>query len=254
MKRNNHKKIRENKMSHKNKIGIVVLSLLLTSCAVFNKRDPLRGNARNAESTEVVMADKNKSAHERASNLTSGWPDSSVTAAKEMVVRYGEPTEVTRDALIWKNLPVFKRIIVHREVYSNRFPLLHQTPLEHVVNYDAKENRVEEVWKYDGSVVFDRTRGEVTVSGENESMNILSLNLAHSIMQGKMSPSQARIENGKETMNFLNGNRTAMTQALQFGNQINTSDAGETITKKIRWEGETGKQRNLRQAQEDISQ
>lgn len=241
-------------MNHMNKVCMGILSLTLTSCAIFTKHEPLRGNARNPQSTQVQVVDVNKQAHERAVNLTSGWPDSAVTAAKEMVVRYGEPTEVTRDSLLWKNVPVFKRIIVHREVYSNRFPLLHQTPLEHVVNYDAKEGRIEDVSEYDGSIVFDRTRGEVSVSGENESMNILSINLAHNIMQGNMTPSQARIENGKETMNYLNGNRTAMTQALQFGNQINTADAGETITKKIRWEGESSKQKNQRQAQEDISQ
>ncbi len=238
-------------MNHTNKIFMVFLTLSLGSCAVFKKNEPLTGNARNPVSTDVQVVDVNKKAHDRAVALTSGWPVSSVTAAKEMVVRYGEPSEVTRDALIWKNVPVFKRIIVHREVYSNRFPLLHQTPLEHVVNYDAKDSKIDEVWRYGGSLVFDRTRGEVSVSGENEAMNILSLNLAHNIMQGKMSPEKARIENGKETMNFLNGNKSVMTQTLMFGNQINTTDAGESITKKIRWEGETSSQRNQRQAQEE---
>lgn len=228
---------------------MVVLLIALGGCSMLKKKEPIRGSARNAESTEVQSVDVNEDANKRAESLTTGWPQNAVTAAKEMVVKYGEPTEVTQDALIWKAALPFKRIIVHREVFSSRFPLLHQTSLEHVVDYQAKADKVDDIWNFDGSVVLNRTKGEMSASGESEPMNVLALNLAHEIMQGRMSPERARIQFGKETMNYLNGNKTAATQTLSFGNQINTTDPGQTITTKIRWVGDTIRPRT-RQAQE----
>lgn len=88
--------------------------------------------------------------------------------------------------LIWRNVAPFREIIVHRNVYPHQFPLLHKNAVEHKVDYKApSSNKVGEVWEYNGAVTLDRNRGQMSVVGENEAMNILSLNLAHEILTGK---------------------------------------------------------------------
>jgi hypothetical protein len=241
--------------------GVVMgLSLTLASCSTFKKQQPQNTTAKTntPESTAVQTENQNKEALARATSLTSGWPDSSIAAAKEMIEKYGDPQETTSDSLIWRNVAPFKEIIVHKEVYSHRFPLLHQNSLEHVVDYRAPIGKIDDVWRYNGSIVLNQTQGEMSSYAENEAMNVLALNLAHQVMAGKMSADAARITFGKETMSYLNGNKTAYTQVLNFGSQFNTADEGVSITNKIRWIGDPANQRrpaaqnvNTRQAQEE---
>ena len=240
--------------------GMLMLTMSLASCTMFKKNEPQPQTAATStpESTGVQSENINQEALAKATSLTSGWPDSSISAAKDMIAKYGDPQETTSDSLIWRNVAPFKKIVVHKEVYSHRFPLLHQNALEHVVDYKAPVGKVDDVWNYNGSVVLNRTRGEMSSFADNEAMNILSLNLAHRVLTGNMSADAARITYGKETMDFLNGKKTANTSVLNFGNQFNTADAGESIVNKIRWIGDPAQRRpaeqrrmNLKQAQEE---
>lgn len=230
------------------------LAVMMASCSMFKDQ---RNTRTETASTSVQTENKNKEAYDKAANLTSGWPESSITAAKEMVSKYGDPTEKTSDTLIWRNIAPFKKIIVHKEVYSHRFPLLHQNSLQHVVDYKAPISKIDDIWRYNGSIVLDRTKGEMSSFADNEAMNILSLNLAHQVMTGRMGAEAARVTYGKETMNYLNGKKTAYTSVLDFGNQFETTDPGETITTKIRWIGDPDQIRapaqgvQTRQAQEE---
>ncbi len=229
------------------------LAMALTGCTMTKSQQK-----QVPTTTGVQTESKNKEAYEKATNLTSGWPESSVNAAKEMTAKYGVPNESTSDTLIWKNVAPFKKIIVHKEVYSHRFPLLHQNALEHVVDYKAPVAKVDDIWRYNGSIVLDRTKGEMSSFAENEAMNILAMNLANQVMTGMMGSEDARVTFGKETMNYLNGKKTSFTSVLSFGNQFETADQGESITNKIRWIGDPALQKKgtpqaerLKQAQEE---
>lgn len=243
-------------------LGVVTcLCLSLTSCAMFKKNEPAPTTSKTSTpvGTNVQTENKNKEAFTKAASLTSGWPDSSITAAKDMIEKYGDPHETTSESLIWRNVAPFKEIIVHKEVYSHKFPLLHQNALEHVVDYRAPVGKIDDVWRYNGSIVLNQTKGEMSSFADNEAMNILALNLAHQVMTGKMSADAARVTFGKETMNYMNGQRTANTEVLAFGSQFNTADPGVSITNKIRWIGDPARARtpatnqniNTRQAQEE---
>lgn len=223
---------------------IVILTFALTGCAM-SKKNPAQndqGTSGSQQNQSVQTENKDAEAFNRASSLASGWPDSSIQAAKEMLSRYGEPTETTSDSLIWRNVAPFKKILVHKEVNSSRFPLLHQNALEHVVDYRAIGTKVDDIWNYNGSIVLNRTKGEMSAYGENEAMNILSLNLAHDVITGRYSADAARIMFGKETIDYMNGKLTANTGVLKFGNQWQTPDEGQTITNKIRWIGDPTQQ------------
>lgn len=220
---------------------------VLTSCSVFKPKQEVNPNQSAGVQTEA----KNKDAFERATKLTAGWPQSSVVAAKDLITKYGEPTEVTSDRLIWRNFAPFKEIIVHKNLYSSYFPLLHQNAVEHVIDYKASSDRITNVWNYNGSVVLNRTQGEMSSFGPNEEMNILSMNLTHKIMSGELSEDRAKVIHGQETLDFLNGERSELTQSLIFGSQINTADAGEPVTDKIRWATGSKVENLTKQAQED---
>lgn len=233
---------------------LILLTLTLASCSMFKKESQYKGTT---STSNIETQNRDQQALEKATSLTRGWTDSSVAAAKEMISKYGDPHEKTSDSLIWRNVAPFKKIIVHREVYSHRFPLLHQNSLQHIVDYKAPAGKVDDVWKYNGSIVLDRTKGEMSSFADSEAMNVLALNMAHKVLSGSMSADAARITYGKETMNYLNGIDTENTKVLIFGNQYNTADAGESVTNKIRWSGEPAQRRpaqqrlNLKQAQEE---
>jgi len=233
-------------------VVILGIAAAMTGCSSMKK-----DNQSGAKSDEVAQTtNRDEEATSKAQDMTTGWPDSATVAAKEMVSKYGDPDEKTSESLIWRNVAPFKRIVVHKTVYNHRFPLLHQNALEHVVDYKAPENKVGEVWKYNGSIVLDRTKGEMSSFAENEAMNILALNLADDIMRGRTHFSTARINFGKETIKHLNGEKTANTTVLKFGTQIQTADQGESVANKIRWVGDRSNQSprnniNTRQAQEE---
>ncbi len=226
----------------------------LASCSVFQKKPQqnTQGGTSSASTQQMQTENKNQKAFEQASKLASGWPETSVIAAKEIISKYGEPSETTSNMLIWRNVAPFREIIVHRNVYSHQFPLLHKNAVEHKVDYKAPSaNKVGEIWEYNGAVSLDRNRGLMSVVGENEAMNILSLNLAHEILSGERSYESARIKYGQETLDFLNGQKTNYTQSLKFGNQRNTADKGKSITDKIQWVSPDGTTKTHRQAQEE---
>lgn len=242
-------------------IGVLLtLMLTMTGCTMFksDQRNATGGTASTEDSANVQTEAKNKEAVDKAASLTSGWPESSALAAKDMIAKYGNPTETTSESLIWRNFAPFKAIIVHKAVYSHRFPLLHQNSLEHIVDYKAPMNKIDDVWRYNGSIVLNRTKGEMSSFADNEAMNILALNLAHNVLTGRMGSEAARVTYGKETLNFMNGNKTAYTQVLNFGTQFETADPGQSVTNKIRWIGDPANQRrapsqniNTKQAQEE---
>lgn len=245
----------------RNTIGVLLtLMLTMTGCTMFksDQRNATGGSASTEDSANVQTEARNKEAVDKAASLTSGWPESSALAAKDMIAKYGNPTETTSESLIWRNFAPFKAIIVHKAVYSHRFPLLHQNSLEHIVDYKAPMDKIDDVWRYNGSIVLNRTKGEMSSFADNEAMNILALNLAHNVLTSRMGSEAARVTYGKETLNYMNGNKTAYTQVLNFGTQFETADPGQSVTNKIRWIGDPANQRrapsqniNTRQAQEE---
>lgn len=236
-------------------LSLVVAALAVTSCSMFKSNQP-QGNqyaSSAAQNPQAVQTEaQNKEAFARATNLTQGWPDASTQAAKDLIAKYGDPHEVTSDSLIWRNVAPFKKIIVHKEVYSSHFPILHQNAVEHVVDYRAPVNKIDDVWRFDGSIVLNRTTGEMSAYGQSEPMNITALNLADKILRSQMSAEAARVTYGKELLAYMDGTKTATTQVLGFGSQYQTPDADKSVRDRIRWIGDPAARsaQPARQAQE----
>ncbi len=213
----------------------VCIAVLVTAMSCSHS-DPKPKRSEGSTQVQAEADPAKVEAQKKAISLTNGWPQSSTAAAAEMIRKHGEPIERTDNSLIWRNVPPFERIIVNKVVHSSRYPVLHQNAVDHVVTYKVPKDMVDEVRQFNADVIVDARKGEMTASGENENMNILTLNMAHEVAMGKLSPEEARIEFGNQSLNLLNGQKTAYTQSLNFGRQMNTSDKGKSMTEDIKWE------------------
>lgn len=121
----------------------------------------------------------------------AGWPKVSIAVASDLITKYGLPKESTDRELTWYDNGPWKRTVLHREEVQHNFPLPHKDVLEQTVNYRVPPEKVGDLLKYDGSLVVDRTRGELTVHCDNEEANTLTLNIANDIVTGNRNVEQA---------------------------------------------------------------
>lgn len=162
---------------------------------------------------------------------TSDWPESSRKAIDAMTKKYGTPNESTSSMMVWLSKPPYKRIVVYREEVQHNFPMPHKDVVEHFVDYKVPVDKFDEIAMYDGSVICERTKGEISARCDQESMNILALNLANDVAKGTKDVKAARDFYARTAVAFTKGNLQPYAQSLQFepsggtGDPDNMSDA-----------------------------
>lgn len=120
------------------------------------------------------------------------WGKESTHVLTEMEKRYGPPQEQTPHMAVWYYNGPWKRSVVYRDPVSHRFPKPHYDILSQTVEYPVPIDKVQALAEFDGSLVVDRTKGELTAHCGNEEMNRALLNLAHDVVIGKRTPANAR--------------------------------------------------------------
>lgn len=123
--------------------------------------------------------------------LISTWPTSPRNLADALIASYGMPHEATQNMLIWHFNGPWKRTILHKTGSSHNVPHPHTDLLEQTIETRIPVSKHDEIAEFDGSILIDRTRGEMTAFCENERMNTMILNLAHDIAIGTKTPQQA---------------------------------------------------------------
>ncbi len=156
--------------------------------------------------------------------VTASWPTPSKTAIQSLTEKYGLPSSVTDDMVVWNNSSPFKRSIVFREEVTHLFPMQHADILQQTIDYRIPLDKVAALSKFDGSLVVDRTKGELAARGEREELNILALNLADKIVREEISVEQGRrlYMSGAQTLEA--GMTAPMLTGLNFKSQGTTSD------------------------------
>jgi hypothetical protein len=94
--------------------------------------------------------------------------------------------------LIWRSNGSWKRTIVHKSGVDHAFATPHRDVLEQTVEHKVPLNFYNALAVYNGSLIADRTRGELTAWCDREATNMLSLNLAQDILRGRITAEQAR--------------------------------------------------------------
>ncbi len=120
------------------------------------------------------------------------WPVASRRLAHNLIQKYGMPHEATATMLIWNFNGPWKRTVLHQRGEPHNFPHPHIDLLEQTVEIKAQPELIKKVAEFDGSILINRTRGEMTAYCEDERANMLILNLAYDIAIGTKTPREAQ--------------------------------------------------------------
>lgn len=164
----------------------------------------------------------------------NGWSDASKMTVMDMKKKYGEPAEKTATMMVWNNTGQWKRTIIYAKEFKHDFPMAHTDVMEQWIDYNVPPEKVTELAHYDGSVVCNRTGGEISARCDKEGANFLAINLAHDIITGTKNVKSARDFYATTIKEMINGGKPAYMQKLQFdvvkGNTTYTDKPSSIIT------------------------
>lgn len=121
----------------------------------------------------------------------AGWPQKTQRLAAQLVTKYGPPTESTGRQVTWYGNGPWKRTTLYKEETPHKFALAHQDVLEQTINYRVPLDKFDEIAQFNGSVVPNRTRGELSSTSDSEDTNFLALNVVDDIVKGERNVEQA---------------------------------------------------------------
>jgi len=162
--------------------------------------------------------------------IIRGWPEESREAARLVINKYCEPDEATDSYLVWHKPGPWKRIVASKAFYEHRFPTPHIDSVESVIDYHVPVDKFDDIARFDGSVIIERTVGEISARCHDEQANFLALNLVHDIVTGEKTVEQAREYYGKEFLDYRRKKPTPYMDGLRFSAGDRTSaDPDEPI-------------------------
>jgi len=182
--------------------------------------------------------------HETISRLIKNWPEAAKSAASDIMSKYGLPIRASRAELYWKDAAPFNEIHVYNQELIHNFPSPHNDTLSQTISFHTPIDMADDLIRFKGSLIIDRTKGELTSRSDKESMNILALNLAHELVEKKLTAEKAREIFAKEALNNSQGEKQLLTSKLNFMPDSETADADEALEVK------TPMRHHFRQAQE----
>ena len=144
------------------------------------------------------------------------WPPTPREAATTVIGKYGPPQEATPSLLLWSGTGPWKWTMLWRDEAPHRFPQPHVDVLEQAIDYRVPPEKASELAAFDGSVIVERTKGELSARCEGEEANFLALNLAHQIVTGQMGVEQARRRYTEAMQAFSQGRRDPDMAGLRF--------------------------------------
>jgi len=88
--------------------------------------------------------------------------------------------------------------------------------LEHTISYNVPIDKIDDLIAYDASMTINKTQGEMSARCDLEGHNILTLNLAKDIIDGKSTVDKARVAFGENVKADFGGKHPAYVEQLQF--------------------------------------
>ncbi len=162
--------------------------------------------------------------------LIADWPKAPQIAAKQMLEQYGPPNEGTPTKLLWYRNGPWKRTLLTSDEVAHNFPMPHTDFLTQYIDYRVPVHKVDEITRFDGSCLVDRTSGEAAARCDSEAANMLTLNLMHDIVTAKTSVDQAREIYAEKIASYGMGRPTPYCEALQFAPPAGpTADLDEAV-------------------------
>jgi len=144
------------------------------------------------------------------------WPAAQKNVAKQMLAKYGMPNEATPTKLFWYNNGPWKRTMLTSEVVVHNWPTLHSDFLTQTIDYRVPPEKFDLIAQFDGSILLDRTKGEVSARCDSESANVLGLNMVHELVTGKRTVEEARTISTENTVAYNLGRSAPYAEKLLF--------------------------------------
>ena len=148
--------------------------------------------------------------------LIEDWPAPQKNIAEQMIEKYGPPNEATPTKLFWYNNGPWKRTELSRDVVVHNWPTVHSDFFTQVIDYRVPPEMFHIIAMFDGSILCDRTRGEVSARCDSESANVLGMNMVHEIATGKRTVEEARKIAVESTVAYNLGRSAPYAERLLF--------------------------------------
>jgi hypothetical protein len=148
--------------------------------------------------------------------VIAGWPDAQRNVARQMLDRYGPPNEATPTKLFWYANGPWKRTELTSDSVVHNWPTVHSDFLTQVIDYRVPPEMFHLIAMFDGSILADRTRGEVAARCDSEAANVLGLNMVHELVTGKRTVEEAREISTQNTVAYNLGRKAPYAERLLF--------------------------------------
>jgi len=197
-----------------------------------------QAQSKNSPTGKEHMMPKSGAMTETTSNadinrLIGSWPEDSKKAAMDMTKKYGPPQEATATMLKWENNGPWKRTVIYSTAVQHDFPMPHKDVMQQYIDYKVPPEKFDELAEYDGSVVAERTNGELSARCDKEAANFLAINLADEVITGKRSPKAAREEYAKQIAAMMAGQPAPLTEKLLVVSMTSgTADPDKSVKMK----------------------
>jgi hypothetical protein len=165
----------------------------------------------------------------KGSDVIRDWPEESREAARLVIDKYGEPDEATESQLTWHQPGPWKRVVASKTFYRHSFPAPHIDAVESVIDYRVPVDKFTPIAQFDGSVVVERTAGEVSARCHDEQANFLALNLMHDIVRGVRTPQEAREYYVREFADARRKQPTPYMEGLRFTPGSEAADPDQRV-------------------------
>jgi len=192
---------------------------------------------------ETNRGAQNSVAPDQVEQLIADWPEAAKLGVKQMVAQYGQPNEATPTRMLWFDRKPWKRIQVTCDEVVHKFPTPHADFLTQYIDYEVPLEKFEELGRYDGSCLIDRTMGEAAARCDSEAANFLTLNLMHEIVTGERTVDDARAFYSETLSAYCLGESAPYCEGFQFpvsaGGKGDPDQPGEPgpkaqeVTKKV---------------------
>ncbi|HVM00082.1 MAG TPA: hypothetical protein VM324_12385 [Egibacteraceae bacterium] len=166
--------------------------------------------------TETSHGTQQRVALSDAERIIEAWPQPNQRVARQLLDKYGPPNEATPTKLFWYHNGPWKETKITSDVVTHNFPAPHTDFLTQVVNYRVPPDMIGAIAEWDGSVIVDRTKGEVAARCDAEAANILAMNLVHEIVTGKRTVEEAREATAENTVAYSMGRNAPYAERLLF--------------------------------------
>jgi len=141
------------------------------------------------------------------------WPAYSYRLARRMISRYGPPANAADERLVWRNNGPWKRTVVYRTGPSSVPFRKAGGRLEQSVSYEVPKGKAGALVDFDKTIEVNEKENTLTVRTDEESSNILALNLADEILRGRRTAQDAtefrrhaaRLQDSGKSSPYLDG-------------------------------------------------